>query len=108
MMDVKRTINTSTAALKLLDSLFSGEINIADFRFEISNFSQTMVKNLFRDSFPRFNQNLRDKLTNVFIRCCYNNKKVSSNEFWKFTSYKDFWIEIKNFHPKFPYPNFSA
>ncbi|OLS33100.1 MAG: hypothetical protein HeimAB125_02250 [Candidatus Heimdallarchaeota archaeon AB_125] len=98
MMDVKRTIDASTATLKLLNSLFSGEMNIADIRFEIGDLSKTMVKNLFRDSFPRFNQNLRDKLTNVFIRYCYNDKKISSNEFWKFTSYKDFWIEIKNFH----------
>jgi DNA-binding Lrp family transcriptional regulator len=98
MMDVKRTNDTSTDALKLLNSLFSGEIDIADFRFEINDFSKTMVKNLFRDSFPRFNQNLREKLTNIFVRCCYNDRKTPVNEFWKFTSYKDFWVEIKNFH----------
>jgi len=98
MMNVQRAYDTSTEALRLLKSLFNGEIDIADFRFEINEYSQTMAKNLFRDSFPRFNQNLRDKFTNIFLRYCYNEKNVQVNEFWKFTNYKDFWIEMKNFH----------
>ena len=98
MMDVKRPIDTTNEALRLLELLFSGEMETSDFRIEISDYSQTMVKNLFRDSFPKYNQNLKDRFTNAFVRYFYNDKDAPINEFWKFTNYKDFWVKMKNFH----------
>ncbi|MEE9409776.1 MAG: winged helix-turn-helix domain-containing protein [Candidatus Heimdallarchaeota archaeon] len=82
----------------LIKALITGGIEASDFRLEISQFSQTMVKNLFRDSIPRFTSTHKEKFTDIFIRNFFNDRKIKVNDLWKFVGYKDFWIEIRKLH----------
>jgi len=84
--------------IQLINLLLNGEIEPCDFRLEIHDFSETRVKNLFRDIFPKFSSSLKTKFSNAFSRYFFNNKGISLNEFWKFVDYKDFWVQIRRFH----------
>ena len=83
---------------KLLQALLTGGIEASDFRLEINQYSQTMVKNLFRDSLPRFSSTLRDKFANIFTKYFFNDRIIKLNDLWKFVGYKDFWIETRKLH----------
>ncbi|TFG10602.1 winged helix-turn-helix transcriptional regulator [Candidatus Heimdallarchaeota archaeon] len=97
-MDVQDSTDANSAISQLIDSLSYGDINPSDFGVEINYFSKTMSKNLFHDSFPKFNSNLRTKCTDVFIRYFFNDQQYPINELWKFVDYKDFWIQLRIFH----------
>ncbi len=97
-MDVQESIDTSSIISQLINSLSSGEIDPSDFRVKTNQCSQTMTKNLFRDSLPKFSSNLRSKATDIFIRCFFKDDSYQNNELWKFVDYKDFWIQLRNFH----------
>ncbi|MCE7743481.1 MAG: hypothetical protein GOP50_13610 [Candidatus Heimdallarchaeota archaeon] len=97
-MDVQDSTDTSYYVSQLIDSLTSGEINPSDFGVKINQYSQTMTKNLFRDSLPKFISNLRSKTTDVFFRYFFNNESYQDNDLWKFVDYKDFWVQLRNFH----------
>ncbi|MHA1198899.1 MAG: hypothetical protein ACTSQF_06060 [Candidatus Heimdallarchaeaceae archaeon] len=97
-MDVQDSTDTSYSVSQLIDSLTTGEINPSDFGVKINQYSQTMTKNLFRDSLPKFNSSLRSKTTDVFIRYFFNNESYQDNDLWKFVDYKDFWVQLRNFH----------
>ncbi len=97
-MSYSKLSNTHDNISKLLQALLTGGIEASDFRLEISLFSQTMVKNLFRDSLPRFSSNLRDKFTNIFAKYFFNDRIIKLNDLWRFVSYKDFWVETRKLH----------
>jgi len=97
-MSYSKRSNTHDNISKLLQALLTGGIEASDFRLEISQFSQTMVKNLFRDSLPRFSSNLRDKFTNIFTKYFFNDRIIKLNDLWKFVGYKDFWVETRKLH----------
>ena len=97
-MDVQDNTDSSYVISHLIESLGYGEINPSDFGVKINQYSQTMVKNLFRDSLPKFNSNLRLKITDIFVRYFFNDISYMDNEFWKFVDYKDFWVQLRNFH----------
>ncbi len=97
-MNVQDCTDTSTHISHQIDSLTRGEINPSDFGVKINQYSQTIAKNLFRDSLPKFNSSLRSKSTDIFIRYFFNDKTYEDNDLWKFVDYKDFWVQLKNFH----------
>ena len=97
-MSYSKLSNTHDNISKLLQALLTGGIEASDFRLEINQFSQTMVKNLFRDSLPRFSSTLRDKFTNVFTKYFFNDRIIKLNDLWRFVGYKDFWIETRKLH----------
>ena len=97
-MDVQDSVDVSHYISQLIDSLTTGEMKPSDFGVEINEYSQTMAKNLFRDSFPKFSSNLRSKCTDVFIRYFFNDTTYQTNDFWKFVDYKDFWVQLRNLH----------
>ncbi len=90
--------DASSYISQLIDSLLRGETNPSDFGIAINHFSKTMTRNLFRDSLPRFYSNLRSKSTTVFMRYFFNDAAYQDNDLWKFVDYKDFWVQLLNFH----------
>lgn len=82
----------------LISSLLDGAIEVSDFRLSIGHFSKTKVTNLFRDSFPKFSSGVKSKITDVFIRYFFSNTKIDANEFWRFVDFRNFWVELRNFH----------
>ena len=90
--------STQMVETQLINLLLNGGIEPCNFRLKINDFPETRVKNLFRDSFPKFTSSLKTNFTNTFTKCFFNNKKISTNEFWKFVDYKDFWVQIRRFH----------
>lgn len=97
-MDVQDNTDVNSIISQLIDSLVYGEINPSDFGVKINQFSKTMSKNLFHDSFPKFSSNLRTRSTDVFLRYFFNDQECPTNELWKFVDYKDFWVHLRNFH----------
>ena len=97
-MDVQDSTDINNTILQLIDSLVYGEINPSDFGVRINQFSKTMSKNLFHDSFPKFNASLRTKSTDVFVRYFFNDQEYPTNDLWKFVDYRDFWVQLRNFH----------
>ena len=97
-MDVQDSADVSHSISQLIDSLMRGEICPSDFGVAINKYSQTMTRNLFRDSFPKFNSNLRLKITDVFIRYFFHDESYEINALWKFVDFKDFWVLLGNFH----------
>ena len=97
-MNVQDDTDASSHISQLIDSLLRGETNPSDFGIAINHFSKTMTRNLFRDSLPKFNSNLRSKSTDVFMRYFFNDAAYQDNDLWKFVDYKDFWVLLLNFH----------
>ena len=97
-MSYSKQSKTQDNISRLLQALLTGGIEASDFRLEINQFSQTMVRNLFRDSLPRFSSTLRDKFTDVFTKYFFNDRIIKLNDLWRFVSYKDFWVEARKLH----------
>lgn len=90
--------STQMVEIQLINLLLDGGIEPCNFRLKINAFPETRVKNLFRDSFPKFTSSLKTNFTNTFSKYFFNNRGISLNEFWKFVDYKDFWVQIRRFH----------
>lgn len=92
---------TNEKTKSLIKLLLTGNINVSDFRLEVTKYSATKTINLFRDSLSHFTSDFRCKTADIFAKYFFNKHSINITKLWKYVDYKDFWVELKIFHDIF-------